>query len=130
MRIIIEEEDISCVETMGFDIADVEILIEEADGAAKIDAAEEVPEPKPVAVSRIADVWKLGKHRLLCGSCLDARNWETLMAGEKGSVAFCDPPYNLPVAGHVSGLERKVHSEFAMASSEMSSEEFIAFNRD
>ncbi|MFO1260771.1 MAG: site-specific DNA-methyltransferase [Sphingomonadaceae bacterium] len=127
--IIEDEEGILGLEALGFEIAEAEVILE---GIAEPqrDAAETVPAPKAVAITRVGDIWVLGEHKLFCGSCLDSQSWELLMGAEKGNVAFCDPPYNVPVAGHVSGLGKKVHSEFAMASGEMSSEEFIAFNRD
>ncbi|GAD51230.1 putative methyltransferase, partial [Caenibius tardaugens NBRC 16725] len=42
-------------------------------------------------------------------------------------MVFTDPPYNVPIEGHVSGLGRIRHREFAMASGEMTREEFIRF---
>lgn len=42
-------------------------------------------------------------------------------------MVFTDPPYNVPISGHVSGLGQVRHREFAMASGEMSEEEFKAF---
>ena len=42
-----------------------------------------------------------------------------LMAGEKADMVFTDPPYNVPIRGHVSGLGAVKHDEFAMASGEM-----------
>jgi DNA modification methylase len=44
-------------------------------------------------------------------------------------MVFTDPPYNVPIAGHVGGLGRIKHREFVMASGEMSGEEFTAFLR-
>jgi hypothetical protein len=38
-----------------------------------------------------------------------------------------DPPYNLPIDGHVSGLGRIRHREFAMGVGEMTEEAFTAF---
>ena len=40
---------------------------------------------------------------------------------------FTDPPYNVPINGHVGGLGSVQHREFAMASGEMSQAEFTAF---
>jgi hypothetical protein len=40
---------------------------------------------------------------------------------------FIDPPYNVRIDGHVSGLGRHRHGEFAMASGEMSDAEFVSF---
>ena len=42
-------------------------------------------------------------------------------------MVFSDPPYYVPIAGHVSGLGKIQHREFAMASVEMSDAEFTAF---
>jgi hypothetical protein len=42
-------------------------------------------------------------------------------------MAFIDPPYNVPIHGHVSGLGAIRHREFAMASGEMPPQEFITF---
>jgi hypothetical protein len=38
-----------------------------------------------------------------------------------------NPPYNVPIKGHVSGKGRARHGEFAMASGEMTEKEFISF---
>ena len=45
-------------------------------------------------------------------------------------MVFTDAPYNVPVSGHVCGLGKIQHAEFAMASGEMSRSEFTAFLGD
>jgi DNA modification methylase len=42
-------------------------------------------------------------------------------------MVFTDPPYNVPIDGHVCGSGKIRHREFAMASGEMSEEAFTAF---
>ena len=49
------------------------------------------------------------------------------MEVEKAAAVFTDPPYNVRIDGHVSGLGRITHREFAMASGEMTDEEFAEF---
>ena len=49
------------------------------------------------------------------------------MGGRAGELVFTDPPYNVPIDGHVCGLGAVRHREFAMASGEMSPDEFTAF---
>ena len=44
------------------------------------------------------------------------------MEAERAAMAFTDPPYNVPVAGHVCGLGAVRHREFPMASGEMSAD--------
>jgi len=49
------------------------------------------------------------------------------MDGEPARVVFTDPPYNVPIDGHVGGLGAVKHREFKMASGEMSPAEFEEF---
>ena len=44
-------------------------------------------------------------------------------------MVFTDPPYNVRIAGNVSGLGKARHREFAMASGEMTQREFTNFLR-
>lgn len=89
--------------------------------------SEEIPEVERVAISRLGDIWELGDHRLVCGSSLEVAIWSMLMQGEVARMGFTDPPYNTAIFGQVSGLGRVKHREFAMASGEMTDEEFAAF---
>ncbi|MBR1157283.1 site-specific DNA-methyltransferase, partial [Bradyrhizobium sp. JYMT SZCCT0428] len=50
-----------------------------------------------------------------------------LLGDEHAQMLFTDPPWNVPIKGHVSGLGAVKHAEFAMASGEMSSVEFESF---
>src|SRR6202045_4963800 len=49
------------------------------------------------------------------------------MENAKAQVIFTDPPYNVPIQGHVSGLGSVQHRELLMASGEMSEGEFEHF---
>jgi DNA modification methylase len=118
------------VEVTGFEAAEVDIIIDDANEAKddKQRAEEEVPEPvEGPPVSRRGDLWLLGKHRLLCGDARDSFAYDQLLEGEKGEFVFTDPPYNVPIDGHVCGKGAIRHREFAMASGEMSDSEFAAF---
>jgi hypothetical protein len=42
-------------------------------------------------------------------------------------MVFIDPPYNVPINGHVSGLGKVKHRDFAMASGEMSEARYVGF---
>jgi DNA modification methylase len=78
-------------------------------------------------VTQPGDLWQLSRHRLLCADATQPASFETLMGRERAEMVFTDPPYNVPIEGHASGLGSAKHSEFAMASGEMSEAEFIAF---
>lgn len=77
-------------------------------------------------VSRPGDLWQLGPHRLLCGDARSPETLERLMLQDRAAMAFLDPPYNVAIKSIV-GRGRTKHAEFAMASGEMSEEDFIAF---
>lgn len=45
------------------------------------------------------DIWKLGKHRLLCGDSTKADDVQRLMDGQKANACVTDPPYNCAYQG-------------------------------
>lgn len=79
------------------------------------------------ATTQPGNLWLLGKHKILCGNSLQPDSYLTLMAKHRAAVVFTDPPYNVPIAGHVSGKGVVQHREFPMASGEMSESEFVSF---
>ena len=113
------------VEVMGWSTGEIDVILDGVvDGE---DDEADLALAAPVhPVARGGDLWLLGKNRLLCGSCLEAENWVRLMAGQVAAMSLNDPPWNVPVNGHVSSSGR--FEEFAMASGEMTSEQFVAFN--
>ena len=116
------------VELTGFETADIDLLMD--DLSDESEAADSLPAAsKGPAVSRSGDLWFLGKHRLLCGDARSAADYDRLMGCEKAEFVFTDPPWNLKILGHVSGLGRIRHGDFAMASGEMTSNEFTTFLR-
>ena len=112
----------------GFEMPEIDILIGELDTVEDHDPADEVPEVENgPPVTRLGDIWCFGKHRLICGDATDADTYARLLDGAEAQMVFTDPPYNLRIDGHVSGLGKVRHREFAMAAGEMSEAEFTAF---
>ena len=110
----------------GFEMAEIDVLL--SDTAAETAPADAVPavEPGP-AVTRVGDVWQIGRHRLICGDSTDAATYDRVLDGARAQMVFTDPPYNVAIDGHVCGLGGVKHREFAMASGEMSTGEFTDF---
>lgn len=121
------ESDLDPIIT-GFDIVDVDSLLvgeqEKSDIADEIDPE---PEREIPSVTRQGDVWVLGDHRVLCGDARDPDAYMRLLGDESVQFAITDPPYNVKIDGHVCGLGSVKHRAFAMASGEMSTEEFSGF---
>lgn len=111
----------------GFETAEIDLLIE--GGNESDPAADAVParDPDAPVVTRAGDLWTLGEHRLLCADATAPESFARLMAGKKAQMVFIDPPYNVPIDGHVCGLGAVKHREFAMAAGEMSETQFTAF---
>jgi len=118
------------VTVTGFEMAEIDLVIGEATGNEpdEADAIPEVDRSHP-AVSRPGDCWQIGDHFLLCGDALKAQSYERVLDGKRAQMIFVDPPYNVRIAGNVSGLGKAQHREFAMASGEMNRREFTNFLR-
>lgn len=71
-------------------LADPEI--EEGEYQGDPDAA---PEPPVDPVTKLGDVWVLGKHRVMCGDSTSVDAVDALMAGGKAGLVFTDPPYGV-----------------------------------
>jgi DNA modification methylase len=110
----------------GFTLPELDIImLDDVESGAQ---EEEPDEPPALPVSRAGDLWLLGeRHKILCGDALDAKSYELLLAGEAVTAVLTDTPYNVKIAGNVSGLGKTKHGEFKMASGEMSAAEFSTF---
>lgn len=112
----------------GFEMPEIDVLISELEAKPqKPDPADAVPEVAGPAITRPGDIWQIGPHRLICGDATDPDTYARLLAGEAAQMVFTDPPYNVKIDGHVSGLGKVRHREFAMASGEMTEAEFAGF---
>lgn len=119
------------IESLGWSTAEMDVLLTaQAEIDGNDDPADAVPETPLHPVARSGDLWILGRHRLLCGSALEAASWQRLLGDRKAGMVFTDPPFNTKINGHVSGLGKVKHQEFAQASGEMTQVEFTAFLTD
>jgi DNA modification methylase len=118
------------VDITGFETAEVDILIGELSQEAP-DEADMVPgiDRSRPAISKPGDLWRIGDHYLLCGNALDPESYKRLLGNAKAQLVFTDPPYNVAIVGNVSGRGKRKHHDFAMASGEMSQNEFTQFLR-
>jgi DNA modification methylase len=117
------------LETTGFEVAEIDLLIEGLSPTPESgsDAADQLPDPPDHEVCQHNDLWILGRHRVLCGDSRDPRSYVTLMDGRNARLVFTDPPYNVKIDGHATGLGAIHHKSFPMAAGEMSQGEFTDF---
>jgi DNA modification methylase len=70
--------------------------------------ADDVPEVPEEPVTKLGDVWLLGKHRVMCGDSTAITDVEQLMAGAKADMVFTDPPYGVDYdGGHATEKRRE-----------------------
>ncbi len=91
---------------------------------AKIVATEQdevVPDVPDEPKSKLGDIYQLGEHRLMCGDSTDKETVAKLMDGDKASVSFTSPPYNV---GHNIGYDGK---DSKYANDDDNNQEYLSF---
>ena len=117
-----ELADISDIDMgdFGFDLSEFDnIGLDDEDTEVVEDEVPEEVEP----VCKKGEIWQLGNHRLMCGSCTDLDSMARLMDGAKADITFTSPPYNM-MASNISnafksdkvedsyGIEEGTYQEF------------------
>jgi DNA modification methylase len=114
----------------GFTIGQIDFLTQNA-GTLEDGQDDNVSSPdltKPI-VTKLGDLWLMDRHKAYCADSKVSENYKTLIGASKLSAVTMDGPYNIPIDGFVGGKGKVKRREFADGVGEMSSEEFIAFNR-
>ena len=89
-KLEIELEGIDDLEMVDFGFEELE------DSGDVVEVIEdEVPDVPEEPKSKLGDIFKLGRHRLICGDSTDAKVIERLMGGQKADMVFTDPPYGM-----------------------------------
>lgn len=65
---------------------------------------DEVPEVTENPVSKLGEVYQLGRHRIMCGDSTKIEDVEKLMDGKKADMVFTDPPYGMDLDTDYSKL--------------------------
>ena len=113
------------IEITGFTLDEIDnITLDEDLACAEVGPL--APELMPAPLAKLGDCYRLGDHRVICGDATNPAVLARLMGADATArLVLTDEPYNVPIAGHVTGGD---HREFPMASGEMSDEQFLAFN--
>jgi len=116
------------LELTGFEIPKIDVMLNERN--EKSDNQDEIisNELETLVTKRVksGDIWQLGNHKLLCADSTKIESFKFLLGDEKVNMVLTDFPFNMSVKSIVGNGKIK-HPEFAMASGEMSSEEFTQF---
>jgi ParB-like chromosome segregation protein Spo0J len=93
-------------ELTGFSLGEIDGILSDASEKSATEPGPEdsLPAEKIAAVSRLGDLWLLGSHRVLCGDARIEADYRRVLAGRSADLVLTDPPYNVRIDGHVSGL--------------------------
>lgn len=91
------------IEITGFDDCEIDMLIADLKPPREIvednfdvdSAVEAIEEP----VTRLGDIWQIGRHYLMCGDATVPADVQKLMRGAEAEMIFTDPPYNVNYEG-------------------------------
>jgi DNA modification methylase len=115
------------LEPLGFSDEELAALLPDEDdepaAAPSESDSDAVPEPPPAPTSERGDVWRMGKHRLLCGDSLDLAAVAAMMAGDLADLVVTDPPYNVAYQG-------KTADALTIENDAMADGDFYQFLRD
>ena len=94
------------VSLTGFEPAELDDLFKDSlkdsihDDDFDVDAELQKP-----AVTKPGDVWKLGRHRLVCGDSTKSDTFTVLMDGKLANLVVTDPPYNVNYEGSAGKIK-------------------------
>lgn len=95
LQYLISVEDELDIGLTGFESPEIELIVhgmsEDQEGE---DPPAQIDYDGPV-VTKLADLWNLGDHRVLCGDATKAEDMAALMNGRRAAMVFTDPPYNV-----------------------------------
>jgi DNA modification methylase len=84
------------LELTGFDADELLRLLDSESNAGQCDP-DAIPEPPDEPITKPGDLWRLGKHRLLCADSSKAEDVDRLLDGAQVHLVNTDPPYNVRV---------------------------------
>lgn len=109
----------------GFETGEIDLIL---GGDGTSDPKNDIIPPLNDADRRCkrGDIWRLGRHTIICGDALKSDSYAAIMGGDKAQMVLTDAPYNVRIK-NIGSMGKIKHDEFAMASGEMTSDEFTEF---
>lgn len=90
------------LEVLGFDPDELKRLMGENEVTQGLTDEDQAPEVEDDPVTKLGDVWVLGKHRLMCGDSTSVDAVGSLMENRLAGLVFTDPPYGVNFQSNMS----------------------------
>ncbi|MFA5283940.1 MAG: ParB N-terminal domain-containing protein, partial [Bacilli bacterium] len=87
-----------------FDMKEIEKEISKLNDKERELEEDDIPEPPSNPISKIGDIWQLGRHRLMCGDSTNS-DIDKLMEDMQCDLFLTDPPYNVNYKGSAGTIE-------------------------
>lgn len=87
------------LDLLGFDVDELNALLDPVELTEGKTDEDEVPEVPEEPITKPGDIYRLGRHRLMCGDSTSIDDVDKLMDGNKVDLIFTDPPYNVAFNG-------------------------------
>ncbi len=110
---------------LGIDVPTLDIILDGTGFEEEDDCP--ILEEQIVAHCRIGEQYTCGKHVIGCDDAQNVSSYKKLLGADRASMIFTDPPYNVPIEGHVTVSKSAKTHDFAMAKGELSSSDFQDF---
>ena len=111
------------LEMTGFDTIEIDTLLAMDDETEEGDPVERPRHDTP-PVSRVGDLWTIGKHRLLVGDARDPSCYRMLLGDSRAQLIMTDPPYGCAIENNVSGGGKVKHGNFVAGAGETNLHDF------
>jgi DNA modification methylase len=109
------------IDLIGFDSEELADILNDKAEVVEDDYEVAIPEmPK----THLGDIYRLGRHRLMCGDSTDSNDITRLMGGQMARMCVTDPPWNVGI-GLDSNPRHRQRS--GLVNDSMSSQDFAKF---
>ena len=111
------------LDILGFDADELKNLLDPVKPTEGLTDENEVPEVPEEPKTKPGDIYKLGRHRLMCGDSTSIDAVEKLCDGQLVDMWLTDPPYNVAYEG-------KTKDALTIKNDSMDDDQFRQFLRD
>jgi DNA modification methylase len=99
------------LDILGFDVDELKNLLDPVKPTEGLTDEDEVPEVPEEPKTKPGDIYRLGRHRLMCGDATMLTDVEKLMDGVYPDLIHTDPPYGMNAVSKSGVLKEKYGSD-------------------